>query len=248
MRSIKFSALIADKPSDFYRIKNLAIAKKRWQEKMPDVELVIVTNNDEPFNKAKAFNQAAKQATGDYFILADADIMFGTKIIERLAEIAKEHHWIIPWRTCYELSKEYSAKFYADETFVLPQKITIKDLNQQTAIINSRSIVNRYVNTYETDGAYINVISREAFELINGLDERFRGWGCEDLALGAALNTIIGEPHRMDERIFHLYHDRKAGAANPHYKANKELWSRYEEAVGDVAKMRAIIDERKAKQ
>lgn len=247
MRIIKFSALIAHKPSDFYRIKNLAIAKKRWQEKMPDVELVIVINNDDPFNKAKALNQAAKQATGDYFILADADIMFGTTLIDRLAVLAPEHHWIIPWKTCYELSEEYSARFYADETFVLPKKITIKDLDQQTAIINHRSIVNRYVNTYEADGAYINVISREAFELVNGLDERFRGWGCEDLALAAALNTLVGQAYRMDERIFHLYHDRRAGAANPYYDANKKLWFRYQEALGDVVKMRAIIDERKEK-
>jgi predicted glycosyltransferase involved in capsule biosynthesis len=242
---MKFSALIADKPSDFYRIKNLAIAKKRWQEKIPDVELVIVTNTDEPFNKAKALNQAVKQATGDYFILADADIMFGTKLIDRIATFAQEYHWIIPWQTCYELSKEYSAKFYADETFVLPKIITIKDLYPHTAIIKNHSFANRYVNTYEMDGAYINVISREAFEQIKGLDERFMGWGCEDLALGAVLNTLVGQPYRMDERIFHLYHDRTMGAGNPHYKANEKLWFRYKEAIGDVAAMRAIIDERK---
>ncbi len=244
---MKFSALIADKPSDFYRIKNLAIAKKRWQEKMPDVELVIVTNNDEPFNKAKAFNQAAKQATGDYFILADADIMFGTKLIDRMATFAQEHDWIIPWRTCYELSKEYSARFYDNETFVLPKMITVEDLYPQTVVIRNHSITNQYVNLYETDGAYINVISREAFEEIKGLDERFIGWGCEDLALAAALNTLVGQPYRMNERIFHLYHDRKTGVANPRYKANEELWFRYKEALGDVTKMRSIIDEREAR-
>jgi cellulose synthase/poly-beta-1,6-N-acetylglucosamine synthase-like glycosyltransferase len=76
---MKFSALIAVNPVD-YRIKNMAIAKKRWREKMPDVELVMVANYDEPFHKTNALNQAVSQATGDYFILADAEIMLAQNL------------------------------------------------------------------------------------------------------------------------------------------------------------------------
>lgn len=244
---MKFSAIIAYKPSDFYRQKNLAIAKKRWEEKMPDIELIIGTNNDEQFWKTKAINDAVKQATGDYLIFADADIVFGSTLIEHIAAIVTEHPWIVPWATCYELSYRYSINFYADDDFVLPKVLTLRDLQPST--INSRNskyLLNKYKNKYAVDGAYLNVISKEAFAEIGGMDERFIGWGYEDLAMDAALKTLVGYPYRMDEPIFHLYHRRLPGSEYPHFKANEELWLRYKAAFGDVAAMRAIIDERKA--
>jgi hypothetical protein len=64
---------------------------------------------------------------------------------------------------------------------MLPQKITVKDLNPHPDIVkNHLYFTNRFGGKYEEDitsldGAYINVISREAFKEIEGMDERFRG-------------------------------------------------------------------------
>lgn len=241
---MKFSAIIAYKPNDFYRKKNLAISRKRWEEKIPEVELIISTNNDEQFWKTKVINDAVKQATGDYFILADADIVFGSTLIDRIAAIATKHPWIIPWDTCYELSYQFSTQFYADDTFVLPKALTLGDLQPTTInYMNVKYLSNQYKNQYAVDGAYMNVISREAFAEIGGMDERFIGWGYEDLAMDAALKTLVGYPYRMDEPIFHLYHHRLLGCDYPHFKANEELWLRYQAALGDIAAMRGIIAE-----
>jgi hypothetical protein len=65
--------------------------------------------------------------------------------------------------------------------------------------------------------------------------------------MSAALKTLIGQPYRMEECIFHLYHDQIADA-NPYFHANEKLWLRYQEALGDVAAMRGIINERKEEQ
>lgn len=222
---MKFSALIPYKPNDFYRIKNLAIIKKRWQEKVPDVELIISTNNDKNFNRAKAINQAVRQATGDYFIIVDNDIVFGTKLIDKIAAIIEKYPWVIPWTRCYKLSYDCSAAFYKDNIFVLPTMVAKKDLEVPC-------------NEEPINGPYMNVMSREAFTAIGGMDERFKGWGGEDVAMVAALTTLVGKPYRMNETIFHLYHDRRD------FNQNQELCRRYKSALGDLHAIKALIAER----
>ncbi len=234
---MKFSALIPYKPNDFYRIKNLAIVKKRWQEKMPDVELIIGLNHDENFNKAKAINEAARKATGDYFIIIDNDIVFGTKLIDKIADIVMDYPWIIPWTRCCMLSKEYSAKFYDDNVFVLPKKFSIREIEDHDIEIDEPNI----------DGPYMNVVSREAFAAIGGMDERFVEWGCEDVAMAIALTTLVGKPYRMNGQILHLYHDRNTNITEcQNYKSNSELCYRYRAAFGNRDAIKALIPERNA--
>jgi predicted glycosyltransferase involved in capsule biosynthesis len=234
---MKFSALIPYKPNDFYRIKNLAIVKKRWQDKMSDVELIIGINYDEKFNKAKTINEAARKAAGDYFIIVDSDIVFGTKLIDKIADIAADYPWIIPWNRCCRLSKEYSVKFYNDDVFVLPKLFSVKELQSHDIDIDDLSV----------DGPYMNVISSEAFETIGGLDERFIGTGCEEVVMAMALTTLVGQPYRMNEHILHLYHDRSSKVEEClNYKANRELCYRYKAALGNPDAMRTLIAERNA--
>lgn len=232
---MKFSALITFKSSDFFRNKNLAIVKKRWQEKMPDVELIIGINNDECFNKSKAINEAARQATGDYFIIIDSDIVFGTKLIDKIADIVMDYPWIIPWKRCCMLSREYSAKFYGDDVFTLPKMVSIRDIkNHDIEII-----------TPDIDGLYMNVVSREAFMAIGGMDERFVGWGCEEVAMAMVLMTLFGKPYRMNEQIFHLYHKRDTNETEClNYKSNRELCYRYRAAFGNQDAIKALLAER----
>jgi predicted glycosyltransferase involved in capsule biosynthesis len=235
---MKFSALIPYKPNDFYRIKNFDIVTKRWEEKIPDVELIIGVNNDLYFNRSKAVNEAARQATGDYFIIVDGDIVFGTKLIDKIADIVANHPWIIPWSRCYALSKEYSAKFYEDNVFVLPKKLFIKDLQRYDKEIDGPNI----------NGPYMNVMSGEAFAAIGGMDERFVGWGGEDEAMAAALTTLVGKPFRMNEQIIHLYHDHISNVEErPNYKANRALCNSYKSAFGNPAAMNKLINARNIK-
>ncbi|MFK4998906.1 galactosyltransferase-related protein [Bacillus sp. N9] len=54
----------------------------------------------------------------------------------------------------------------------------------------------------------INVVPRKHFETVGGFDERFVGWGGEDDAFAASLNTLCGYVKRLDATIYHLWHKR----------------------------------------
>jgi hypothetical protein len=54
-------------------------------------------------------------------------------------------------------------------------------------------------------GGGIMVLSRETYEQVP-LDWRFKGWGQEDEAWGAALAAVAGKGWRGTEPLYHLWH------------------------------------------
>ena len=100
-------------------------------------------------------------------------------------------------------------------------------------------------------GALIQVMPREAFEVVGGMDERFDGgWGGEDVSFLHALDTLYGKHKTMPNGVIHLWHpsigssirDRQwAGQGGS--DANSVICQRYGSAAGDVAKMRELVEE-----
>lgn len=77
----KISVLVPFKPDGGYRDRNWSWIKKRYEILMPNAEICVGNSNIEPYCKAAAVNSAAKLATRDIFIIADADIVFDIKDI-----------------------------------------------------------------------------------------------------------------------------------------------------------------------
>lgn len=89
-------------------------------------------------------------------------------------------------------------------------------------------------------GGGITVVSREAFELVRGIDRRFLGWGGEDVAFGWALQTLAGEGRRLEGRLVHLWHPHPA----PNLRgspASEELVAQYRAARGVRRRMAAVV-------
>lgn len=202
--------------------------KKRYETLMPDVELVIGEDDGEPFNRARARNMAAAKATGDLFVLADADIFFGTQLIDKIIAIAALHPWIIPYCRGYKLSPLFTRTVTTTGELQLPKTLRIVDVQE-----NCTSL-----------GGFMNVMSRKAFETVGGMDERFTGWGPEDLTFALALDTLVGKHFRMDETIFHLWHP-PAERYHQYTPSNDELQTRYCQAYGNADAMRQLINERR---
>jgi hypothetical protein len=89
----------------------------------------------------------------------------------------------------------------------------------------------------------MNVMTRSCFEAVGGFDERFIGYGFEDIALALSLETICGPHHRMAGTIYHLWHPW-AEFLHQNYPISLELYQRYAAAAGDAARMRALMKER----
>jgi hypothetical protein len=100
----------------------------------------------------------------------------------------------------------------------------------------------------------IQIMPKEAFYLVGGMDPRFAGWGAEDVAMMRAVDTLY-HPHKTTSNdVLHLWHPKIGashdtrmweGQSGPH--ANDRLANRYNKATGDPQVMRALTNESEMK-
>ncbi len=222
---MKFSLLVPRKPDNGPRDYNWSLIKKRYKKLLPQVEICTGHDESELFCRSKAVNKAAQKATGDIFIVIDADVIFNPGLLEKIASVIHLHPWIIPFKNAILLTKEATRRLIKEG---LPAKVRIKEDDIE--------------RSYLGKGQLMNVMKRECFEAVHGLDERFRGWGLEDFAFRLSLDTICGKHFSMDENIYHLWHPR---AKRNHINAsmNKSLYIRYLNAADNVTEMKKLINE-----
>lgn len=214
---MKISALIPYKP-DFGRRDYLwSLVKQRYERFFPYIELCVGVDDNEPFNRARAINRAAKMATGDTFIVVDTDIIFQPDLVRNLVPLVDKHPWIVPFYYGYRLSESGTERLIAEG---LPLAIQIGP------------------------GPMMNVMKRSCFEEIGGIDERFNGYGYEDVAMAIALDTICGKHFTMDDSIFHLWHQPVTSVP----PRNISLVTRYQNAAGNESALRDLINERRKKR
>ena len=85
------------------------------------------------------------------------------------------------------------------------------------------------------------VVSRDAYEAVRGMDDRYIGWAPEDLSFGWALQTLVGPCTRLDGDLWHLWHP----VPTPNLRASpasEALLARYKAAVHIPRLMRALVD------
>jgi hypothetical protein len=93
-------------------------------------------------------------------------------------------------------------------------------------------------------------VSREAFETVGGLDERFRGWGSEDVAFAESLTTLFSPPQIVRGDCVHLNHARigKSGRdfwpGQDNYDESAPLMAEYRKARRHPDLMRELIANR----
>jgi hypothetical protein len=89
-----------------------------------------------------------------------------------------------------------------------------------------------------------NVLSRRTWELAGGWHPRFRGWGCEDVAMATQCNALAGLTRRVPGTATHLYHPKaKAYVDDALVAANGALMRRINEAAADPDRLRALLEE-----
>ncbi len=201
-----------------------------YKEICPNADICIGTSNN-PFNKAKAVNEAAAKAKGSIFAIIDADIICGPAALHEAAELLMRYPWIIPFKEVLNLSKVSTSRLLTTSpSWPLPSHMSFKK---------------RSFNERALPVGGINIMKRECFEAVGGFDERFLGWGGEDDAFAAAMNTICGHYMRTDDTILHLWHPPVEPQDNEQYDDNVQLALRYCRAQGKAHRMRRILAERK---
>lgn len=223
MSKWKLSALLPYKPGVGERDYIWSCVKQRYDRFFPQIELCIGTDGDEPFCRSRAVNQAAKQATGDVLLIVDMDVVFNEEIIDGITAEIYDHPWLIPFDRGQRLTQGATIRLLKQG---LPQylKIAAEDVEK----------------TQTKAGPLMNVMTRKCFELINGMDERFKGWGREDRAMVCALDTLCGRHFRMEGCVYHLWH-HKQKAVQQEQDNNLQLYLQYKAANGKVAEMKKLV-------
>ncbi|OIJ18533.1 hypothetical protein BKP45_18995 [Anaerobacillus alkalidiazotrophicus] len=222
------SVLIPFKPDKGIREDLFKWVTTFYQNVLPEVEVCIGENHDHPFNKSKAINLAAKNATKDVFVIADADIVYNPQIIVKSIELLDKNAWVIPYSKCLDLSEKSTRNLLnVQPKWPFPIEVEYNERHKNNP-------------NYQSIGGVI-VLRRQSFSIVRGFDERFRGWGREDDAFKDAMNTLCGPYKRIeDDFIYHLWHPK---AWNSNINNNVQLYKQYVNSIGNVQKMKTLVDE-----
>lgn len=218
---MKVCAIIPYRPEDSEREANWQRTRQQWEEL--GWPAYTGDHSGEPFSRTRAINIAATQAKdADVLCIADVDFLFADpQTAVEAAEVAfRQCAHIVPYRTLHVLGPESSQQV---RDGVHPDRVEVLESVSLTWICAT-------------------IISRELFDRVKGFDERFIGYGEEDLAFVASTGTM-GTKLRVNGIAYHLSHGEPQ-KDHPLRQQNRDLCSRYRGADGDIAAMQAILDER----
>lgn len=199
------SLLIPFSSKDPLRRKNFKWLLSYWKNELPEAEIVIGKSKSKIFCKGEALNHAARKAKGKIFVILDADAYMEGRVLTQCAnEIIESLQngfplWYVPYRNLYRLKEGITKAIVSS-----PPKTPLRVGHPPNPnLVEEEGIKRRYGHRY---GAMCMMFPREAYELINNFDERFQGWGGEDVALLRMLDTLYAKHKSVEEDIFHLWH------------------------------------------
>jgi hypothetical protein len=241
------------------RVRNVEWLKRYWAAQLPAAEIII---GDDPsanllFSKSVAVNNAAARAKGDVFVIVDADgyiaadaVLYCAEEIRHARKI-RQRLWFVPYRQFYRLTQKAS-DILLQSSPVSPHKFPTP-LQQEYILNDTDPMIGHWY------GAMIQIMPREAFEIVGGWDERFRGWGGEDHAAMRATDTLYWNHKTLPGQVLHVWHPQLSPSGEKvlvNWKErmwenqsgpqiNSKLSHRYYAAQGKPVLMRELVDESK---
>lgn len=217
------SILIPYGPRSDWEERLFAFTIQRWSEFFPDWEIVL-GDGGTPFNRSRARNDAASRASGDIFVVCDADTTFlnahDLRIVRNLTDLKK---WYLPAQY-YQTTEQWT-----------------RDLLDGGIIESSV----KYDREYRDQPGGWRICHRRAFEAVGGFDEGFTGWGYEDTAFAEAMGAIIA-PARRGGAAIHLWHptERSERQEQEHIDHNRHRFGLYRRACNhNPAAMKRVLTE-----
>lgn len=210
-----------------HRDRNWAWLHERWEGL--GLEVIEGTTGVDGFSRTQAILDARARTDVDVLVVADADVW-----CEDLGVAAAQRAgWSVPGML-HRLSPASTDQVLAGEDW---RGLPLSTDNRQDA------------KPYQVHaaGTFLTVTA-EAFDLAPP-DPRFVGWGQEDDAWAAALQTLVGPPARTGADVVHLWHPPEPRSSRvTGNRANKALARRYHNARRSTALMHTLIAEARTPQ
>lgn len=245
----KISILIPFSTTDHIRRRNFRWLLRYWRHELPHAEIIIGKSNSKVFCKGEALNNALKRSRGKILVVLDADALLEGRTIERCAdrileELHRGHHlWYVPYRHLYRLTRQETERIIHSD----PKHPYRPHTPPPNSCIENQGDFAKYGARY---AAMVTIFPREALKYIKCFDERFKGWGGEDIALLRALDTLFGKHKTVRGAVFHLWHPFHGhtykervwdNQENPN--ANSRLANKYNAATRSPHRMGIIVGE-----
>lgn len=259
----QISLLVPTGGNDPVRRRNWAWLRAYYEAHLHDVEIVIGKDRKSerkwhrrrplPFSKAVAVNNAFKRSHGDIVVILDNDAYLDAAVVQHCADRLRAQRkadvrsWFVPYSNLYRLTRHVTGEILESDPchpLTLPSPPPPWDVEGRDG--------SGPINVF---GAMAQIMPREAFITVGGMDPRFRGWGAEDGAFAQALDTLWGPRKNTPNDILHMWHASfMSGVAGPIWQhkmwahqhepgVNNWLGARYAKANGNPAAMRALVDE-----
>lgn len=210
-----------------HRDRLWAYCRARWERYMPDLAIYEGHHTDGLFNRSAAVNEAARLADQDgrwdVGIVIDSDVFLRVSdvraAIDRAVETGRVTWPHTRWR---ELRQDWTMRVLAEPMDLGPEP--------------SRDAMDLLVGvTNPISWSCCIVIPRAVWDDIGGFDERFRGWGWEDMAFQSLITGLYGY-ERLGGDVLNLWHERSPerivkgqprSTASEAYITNARLGRRY---------------------
>ena len=255
------SLVIPFQSTESTRIANFEWLMKYWKEQLPKAQIIVgkdiasLEDPTIPFSKSAAVNDGVMQAKGDIIAIIDADgyvsaesVLYSAKKIREARERG-QRLWFVPYRSFIRLTPEAS-KLVLQSSPRRPFTFTQPPAKELVQMTSAAQMGHWY-------GAMVQIIPAEAFTLVGGWDERFRGWGGEDRAAMLAMDTLYWPHKTTSNQVLHLWHNMLSMDVEsiwlewkermwPNQKIgvpNSKLSQRYHGAQKDPIVMRILVEE-----
>jgi hypothetical protein len=181
-----------DRGTDPLRQLNLDCVVKHWCDVVPHNWVVFANSDgregDAQFNRSAAYNSAVRASKADVFVFTEADVIVPFHQVADAVMMAQERPGlVIPFDKYRYLGEEVSDR-------VRRGKLRPQDAEPQRVMWNGSSV-----------GA-VNVISRQAYDLVGGYDEQFEGSWYDDNAMAHAFAITCSPTRWIMGPVHHLYH------------------------------------------
>lgn len=192
--------------------------------------IVVEPGDPDPWSKGATIARAMRRVSTPGLVLHDADVLVEHSAVTSCASaVVAGYAWAQPHDEVFRLSRRTTQLVLARQMRGPHPFLGIAALDRP------RHLAAR--------GGGIVVLSRDAYDLVGGIDPRFVGWGGEDISFARALDTLAGPSFRLRVPMWHLYHEPQT--ILPGRRASPEserLASQYLDAVGSEEQMRSVIE------
>jgi glycosyltransferase involved in cell wall biosynthesis len=170
----------------------------------------------EGFRVAAARNNGVRHASGDYLTFLDCDFLVLPDTIRIHLELAAKRKFLSGY--CKYLSKEITEQLFEKSIRLFNLEQLYNDIPDDNLKRDHRKFISRTwriklglaSKRKQTLGGHFS-IHREDFESVNGYDEKYVGWGGEDIDLGIRLVSkgVYGRSIITLARVLHMWHPKE---------------------------------------